>query len=198
MGSGWALMAVLLVVGLMNLAWMAAIAVVFFAEKNWRHRRVAGAHRRWRIGRARNCGDGGACRIGYDLRVTAAGSWPGQISAITLFVEDLDAAKKFYREAFGLPVAFEDRESAVFKFKNTLINLLRSTAARGLIEPAAVGSREAGARAQFTIEVDDVDAMCAELTSRGVELLNGPMDRPWGVRTASFKDPAGHIWEIAM
>ena len=36
-GSCGALMAVLLVVGLMNLAWMAAIAVVFFAEKNWRH-----------------------------------------------------------------------------------------------------------------------------------------------------------------
>ncbi len=49
----------------------------------------------------------------------------------------------------------------------------------------------------FTIDVDDVDAMCAELRSRGVELLNGPLDRPWGVRTASFADPAGHIWEIA-
>jgi lactoylglutathione lyase len=30
-----------------------------------------------------------------------------------------------------------------------------------------------------------------------VQLLNGPMDRPWGVRTASFRDPGGHIWEIA-
>jgi uncharacterized glyoxalase superfamily protein PhnB len=49
----------------------------------------------------------------------------------------------------------------------------------------------------FTIEVDDVDAMCAELTARGVELLNGPMARPWGPRTASFSDPGGHIWEIA-
>jgi lactoylglutathione lyase len=129
--------------------------------------------------------------------MTSASSWPGPISAITLFVEDLDAAKKFYREVFGLPVAFEDSASAVFKFKNTLINLLRSTAAHDLIEPARVGSHEAGARLQLTIEVDDVDAMCAELTSRGVELLNGPMDRPWGIRTASFKDPAGHIWEIA-
>jgi catechol 2,3-dioxygenase-like lactoylglutathione lyase family enzyme len=129
--------------------------------------------------------------------VSSTGSWPGPISAITLFVEDLDAAKKFYREVFGLPVAFEDSESAVFKFSNTLINLLRSTAAHGLIAPAEVGSREAGARLQLTIEVDDVDAMCAELISRGVELLNGPMDRPWGIRTASFKDPAGHIWEIA-
>ena len=50
---------------------------------------------------------------------------------------------------------------------------------------------------QFTITVDDVDAMCAELAARGVKLLNGPMDRPWGIRTASFSDPGGHIWEIA-
>ena len=105
--------------------------------------------------------------------------------------------KQFYREVFGLAVAFEDDDSAVFKFKNTLINLLKSTAARELIEPAAVATPESGTRLQLTIEVDDVDAMCAELASRGVRLLNGPMDRPWGVRTASFRDPAGHIWEIA-
>jgi predicted metal-binding membrane protein len=30
-------MAVLLAVGVMNLAWMAALATVCFAEKNWRH-----------------------------------------------------------------------------------------------------------------------------------------------------------------
>lgn len=124
-------------------------------------------------------------------------AWPRSITAITLFVEDLDAAKQFYGEAFGLPVAYEDDASTVFNFGNTLINLLKSSEARELIAPAAVGGREAGARFQFTIEVDDVDAMCAELASRGVELLNGPMDRPWGIRTASFVDPGGHIWEIA-
>lgn len=37
LGCCWALMAVLFVVGLMNLAWMAGIAVVFLAEKHWRH-----------------------------------------------------------------------------------------------------------------------------------------------------------------
>ena len=124
-------------------------------------------------------------------------SWPTGISAITLFVEDLGVAKGFYRKAFGLPLVFEDDASAVFNFGNTLINLLETTAARQLIEPAAVAAREAGARLQLTITVDDVDAMCEELTTRGVRLLNGPMDRPWGVRTASFMDPAGHIWEIA-
>jgi catechol 2,3-dioxygenase-like lactoylglutathione lyase family enzyme len=124
-------------------------------------------------------------------------SWPSGITAITAFVEDLDAAKRFYGEVFGLPVVFEDDASAVFSFGNTIINLLKTEAARGLIEPAEVASRDAGARIQFTIEVDDVDGMCAELAKRGVKLLNGPMDRPWGIRTASFRDPGGHIWEIA-
>jgi len=124
-------------------------------------------------------------------------SWPTGISAITLFVEDLDATKQFYREVFGLPVHLEDEDSAVFKVENTLINLLRTTAAAELVAPAAVADREAGSRLQLTIEVEDVDATCEELARRGVELLNGPMDRPWGIRTASFRDPGGHIWEIA-
>ena len=125
------------------------------------------------------------------------GAWPRGIGAITLFVEDVEAAKGFYREVFGLPVAFEDDDSAVFKFGNTIVNLLQLAAARELIEPAAVATREAGSRLQLTIAVDDVDAICVELAARGVELLNGPIDRPWGVRTASFRDPGGHIWEIA-
>jgi catechol 2,3-dioxygenase-like lactoylglutathione lyase family enzyme len=124
-------------------------------------------------------------------------SWPEGIYAITLFVEHLDIAKEYYQKVFGLPVVFEDDNSAVFKFGNTLINLLNITEAPGLIEPATVASHMAGSRFVFTIRVDDVDAMCAELTARGVELLNGPMDRPWGVRTASFIDPGGYIWEIA-
>jgi catechol 2,3-dioxygenase-like lactoylglutathione lyase family enzyme len=123
--------------------------------------------------------------------------WPRAITAITLFVEDLAAAKQFYLESFGLPVHFEDDNSAVFKFGNTLINLLKLTEADELIAPAKVAGREAGSCVVFTIEVEDVDAVCAELTARGVVLLNGPMDRPWGIRTASFTDPGGHIWEIA-
>jgi catechol 2,3-dioxygenase-like lactoylglutathione lyase family enzyme len=132
-----------------------------------------------------------------DQTTEGTGSWPAGIFAITLFVEDLQAAKQFYLRVFGLPVDFEDDNSAVFRFGDTLINLLKTTAARELIEPAQVARREAGSRFVFTIHVDDVDVMCAELTSRGVEFLNGPMDRPWGIRTASFIDPGGYIWEIA-
>jgi predicted enzyme related to lactoylglutathione lyase len=120
-------------------------------------------------------------------------SWVERIEAITLFVEDLSATKEFYQVVFSLPLVFEDSDSAVFKFGDTLINLLKITAAKELIEPAQVASREGGSRFVFTIGVDDVDGMCEELKSRGVELLNGPMNRPWGVRTASFMDPAGYI-----
>lgn len=127
----------------------------------------------------------------------ASVAWPKGISTITLFVEDLSAAKLFYQAIFGLPVYYEDDASAVFQFNNTLINLLEATAAPELIEPARVASREAGHRFVFTIPVNDVDTMCAQLVARGVKLLNGPMDRPWGIRTASFMDPGGHIWEIA-
>ena len=124
-------------------------------------------------------------------------SWVKGIDAITLFVEDLAATKAFYLEVFALPIHYEDDNSAVFEFRDTLINLLDIAEAPGLVEPAVVAPREAGSRFQFTIGVDDVDATCEMLTARGVELLNGPMDRPWGIRTASFRDPGGYIWEIA-
>jgi catechol 2,3-dioxygenase-like lactoylglutathione lyase family enzyme len=124
-------------------------------------------------------------------------AWPKGIFAITLFTENLELTKEFYQKVFGLPIDYEDANSAVFKFGDTLINLLKITQADELIAPGKVANRDSGSRFVFTIQVDDVDAMCTELTSRGVKLLNGPMDRPWGIRTASFMDPAGCIWEIA-
>jgi catechol 2,3-dioxygenase-like lactoylglutathione lyase family enzyme len=124
-------------------------------------------------------------------------NWPGGIAAITLFAENLAATRSFYEEVFGLSVIFEDDVSAVFKFGETLVNVLDAREGPDLVAPASVASPAAGVRFQFTLGVEDVDAMCEELRGRGVELLNGPVDRPWGIRTASFRDPAGHIWEIA-
>jgi catechol 2,3-dioxygenase-like lactoylglutathione lyase family enzyme len=128
---------------------------------------------------------------------TERDGWPGGIASITLFVEDLEAARRFYQEVFRLPVFYEDDNSTVFRFGDTLVNLLRASEAPSLVAPATVAPLEAGIRFQFTLGVEDVDSMSDDLRSRGVELLNGPMDRPWGVRTASFRDPGGHIWEIA-
>jgi catechol 2,3-dioxygenase-like lactoylglutathione lyase family enzyme len=126
-----------------------------------------------------------------------ADPWAKNIFAVTLFTENLDKSKKFYEEVFGLSLVFEGDTSAVFKIGETLINLLKISSADELVTPAKVGSADVGARLVFTVHVEDVDAMCQKLIAQGVELVNGPMDRPWGIRSASFKDPSGHIWEIA-
>jgi catechol 2,3-dioxygenase-like lactoylglutathione lyase family enzyme len=44
----------------------------------------------------------------------------------------------------------------------------------------------------------DADASVADLEAKGVSLINGPLDRAWGQRTACFADPDGHLWEIAQ
>jgi catechol 2,3-dioxygenase-like lactoylglutathione lyase family enzyme len=123
--------------------------------------------------------------------------WPGPISAITLFAEDVPATKSFYVEVFGLPVVYEDSASCVFRFGTQLINILDAAEAPGLIAPTTPGRAGTPPRFQFTLDVDDVDAAAADLARRGVVLLNGPMDREWGIRTALFADPTGSLWEIA-
>lgn len=121
-----------------------------------------------------------------------------ELEVITLFVEDLPAAKTFYTELFGLEVSSEDDESVVLKLKNVMINLLVAVEAHDLIAPASVATAGVGARALLTINVKDADAVIVELEQHGVTLINGPIDQPWGRRTAAFADPAGHVWEIAQ
>jgi catechol 2,3-dioxygenase-like lactoylglutathione lyase family enzyme len=121
-----------------------------------------------------------------------------KLSAISLFVEDLRAAKSFYRAVFDVEVVFEDDSSVCVKFGHLFVNLLSVSVAQEQVEPGAVGGRESGSRFQLSIWVDDVDAACALLEKRGVKLLTGPTDREWGLRTATFTDPHGHSWEIAQ
>ena len=123
---------------------------------------------------------------------------PTKVEAITLFVDSPGRSKAFYSSVFGLSPIFEDEDSVAFRFDGLVVNLLATPAAWELLDPAPVAAQETGSRFQLTIGVDDTDATCAELARQGVELLNGPLDREWGVRTASFADPDGHIWEVAQ
>lgn len=120
------------------------------------------------------------------------------ISAMSLFVEDLQKAKSFYQEVFDVPVVFEDDVSVAVQFDNLIINLLQVSQAHTLIDPGVVAGRESGSRFQISIWVDDVDAVCSDLEQRGVTLLTRPTDREWGLRTATFTDPGGHSWEVAQ
>jgi catechol 2,3-dioxygenase-like lactoylglutathione lyase family enzyme len=120
------------------------------------------------------------------------------IDVVNLFAEDFAGTKAFYQEVLGLPLAFEDEDTAVFKLTNVMVCLTAVSAVPELIAPRAVASPEAGSRFIVSMFVDDVDAACSELAQHGVMVLNGPVDRAWGVRTANFTDPAGHIWQISQ
>jgi len=119
------------------------------------------------------------------------------IEVITLFVDDIAEAKSFYRMVFEAPTIYEDEVSQVLQFNGLWVNLLQISQAPQLVEPLPVAPSTAGSRILLTIRVADVDAVCERLKSCGVALLNGPVDRPWGRRTAAFADPSGHVWEVA-
>lgn len=127
------------------------------------------------------------------LHTTASG-----LGALTLFVRDRMAVSAFYRDALQLRQVFSDDVSTVFELGGTLLNLLEVDAALEVVAPAspvAVGDEP---RMLLSLWVEDVDAVCQDLRERGVVMLNGPVDRAWGKRTAAFRDPAGTAWEIAQ
>jgi lactoylglutathione lyase len=118
------------------------------------------------------------------------------VGAITLFVEDPQRSKEFYARVFEVEAAFEDESSVALKFDNLFLNLLkRGVAVNELLGP--VPAAEPGASFELTVWVEDADAVCAELETRGVSIVSGPLDRPWGMRTAAFLDPDGYVWEVA-
>lgn len=121
-----------------------------------------------------------------------------ELEVVTLFVDDLASAEHFYTAVLGLEVVFQDDVSMVVKLGRLMLNLLHREQAPELVEPATVATSTAGVRAMFTIRVADVDAVCTDLQRHGVHLLNGPVDRPWGRRTAAFADPSGNVWEVAQ
>ena len=125
-------------------------------------------------------------------------SWSSKIFANTLFISDLEKSKEFYSKVFEKSAVFEDENSVVFSFGETLINLLVQSEAPELIAPATVAESSSGSRFQLTIQVLDVDAQAERLSNLGISLINGPLDRPWGIRTILFADPDGHLWELAQ
>lgn len=123
-------------------------------------------------------------------------TWASKLAGVSLVQEHLDEAKAFYTEVFELQAAFADEHNVVFKIGETTLHLLGVGAAPDLLGPGAIAAPSAGHRVQLAIQVDDVDDLCGLLRQRGVLILSGPMDRPWGIRTANFEDPGGHLWEV--
>jgi catechol 2,3-dioxygenase-like lactoylglutathione lyase family enzyme len=120
------------------------------------------------------------------------------LGALTLFVDDLPAVTAFYRDVLRLEAVHHDDVSTVFELGGTLLNVLAVSAAPDVVAPARPVAVGASPQMLLSLWVEDVDAACRGLQDRGVVLLNGPVDRAWGKRTAAFTDPAGAVWELAQ
>jgi catechol 2,3-dioxygenase-like lactoylglutathione lyase family enzyme len=120
------------------------------------------------------------------------------VGAVILFAEDLARSKAFYGNVLGMELEFEDDESVGFKIKGVAFIVLQVDRARVQLQGEPTATPRAGATAFLTTFTDDVDALHADLVGRGIDFFQNPTDQPWGMRTAYFKDPDGHIWEIAQ
>ncbi len=115
-----------------------------------------------------------------------------------LFVEDRDRSRKFYGETLGLRLGFGDETGAGFFLGDAMFLLTTVPSAEDMLPGEELSSLQGQqSTGLFNIFVDNCDDAFELLRSRGVEFIVEPMDRPWGRRTAHFKDPDGVIWEIS-
>lgn len=120
-----------------------------------------------------------------------------RVGANVLFVADLDACMKFYRDVIGLEVVFTDENSVAYHMDGQDFLLLKTPAAVGMLGDSAVASEyRSGQHGMFCVDVEDVDAVYSTLSERGVAFIHPPADQSWGIRAAYFADPEGHLWEI--
>lgn len=115
-----------------------------------------------------------------------------------LFVEDLEQSKKFYVDQLGFTLAFGDATGAGFFLGDDMFLVTTVPSAEEMFPGEAVSSlRSQRPSGIFNIFVENCDEAYERLRSKGIVFFVEPVDRPWGRRTAHFKDPDGVIWEIS-
>jgi lactoylglutathione lyase len=119
------------------------------------------------------------------------------LNVVTLFVDDPLRSKEFYEQIFDVVGVDEGHGTVIFQFDNLFLRLLNRGEAKGeMLGQVPVAGPGSGATVQLGFTVDDADAFCRELSTRGVSIVYGPVDRPWGRRNAAFVDPDGHVWQF--
>jgi lactoylglutathione lyase len=120
----------------------------------------------------------------------------GKIGAIVLFVHDLEACTRFYRDTLGFQTTFSDDVSIGFKLGEQDFLLLKVSSAVEMISEEAVARQIGAGREMYCVGFEDVNAAYQELTAKGVKFIKPPKDQAWGRRTTYFADPEGNIWEL--
>src|SRR3989441_6874352 len=109
-----------------------------------------------------------------------------KLSYVMLWAVHFDQVKALYRDTVGLPVAQENENFIMFDTKGSGIAFRRLTKAPPLSRLTV----------EVHLEVNDVDEVYSSLKSKGVKFDDPPANRPWGTRSAGFKDAEGYVVEI--
>ncbi len=121
-------------------------------------------------------------------------------------VNDVDESLAFYRDALGLSVR-QDVSSGGFRWV-TLGSEEQPELGIVLSEPHAGRSQAdgdtlqelvtKGALGPIVFASDDVDAAFESIRSSGAEVLQEPIDQPWGPRDCAFRDPSGNMVRLSQ
>ncbi len=119
---------------------------------------------------------------------------------------DADAALGFYRDALGFDVRNDvgydgqrwitvgppsQPETSIVLHPPATDPGISETERRTILELMAKGSWGA-----LTLASDDLDALFEQLVERGADVVQEPMDQPYGVRDCAFRDPSGNLLRI--
>lgn len=117
-----------------------------------------------------------------------------RVDYVIQYVESLQRSVAFYRDVIGLMVRIEGDGYVEFEMDNTKFSLFERSKLPELI------GREGGTPpcGEIGFLIENVDGEAERLKGLGVEILSGPMDRPWRERTLHICDPDGNVIEFAQ
>lgn len=128
-----------------------------------------------------------------------------RISLITLGVDDLERAVRFYRDGLGLPsqgivgTEYEHGAVAFFDLQPGLKLALWPRASLAHDTGLPVGARSP-AELSLAHNVSDraeVDQVMKQAREAGASILKPAASTFWGGYAGYFQDPDGHVWEVA-
>ncbi|AWI74740.1 glyoxalase [Parazoarcus communis] len=121
-----------------------------------------------------------------------------RISMITLGVRDIAASVEFYEKGLGFPRLESPPSVAFFKLNGTWLGLYGREALAEDAQVPADGSGFSGfALAHNVSSEKEVDGVIARAVKAGATLTKKPQKVFWGGYSGYFKDPDGHLWEVA-
>ena len=129
-----------------------------------------------------------------------------RITLITLTVDDLERAVRFYRDGLGLATQgivgeeFEHGAVAFFDLAHGLRLALWPRASLAHDSGLPVGPRSSTevCLAHNVAAREEVDTVMAQAKQAGAAFVKTAHDTFWGGYAGYFQDPDGHLWEVAF